>query len=390
MAKDLGSYRKQVAAQQEAARKFLETSLRAFYKLNPDVNSDDFKLYASQLITQALRQYGDQAAVVACLEYDATAMELGYNVAPADILNEVDEDSVKRSVEYFIGAGNATESNIDYLVKNMVTRANDHVIRAANKTIVANAERPRDRKAGMRYARVPTGRETCGFCLLLASRGFVYKTAYTAGAVGRYYNYYHSNCDCIVVCGNEDTEIEGYNPDWYLKVYEDARKTAGITNSTTELNKLVNEINRRNREWVWFGKDGKIAIEEGAKPKQKELRTAKKLNSHGFDVEFLKPANTAGSRTADAKINHFKWEFKQPQGDITAQTIGKNTIYHQFEEAAGQSRRLVIDISAIENYPSLTIKELRDEASYQFYRRWQSQFDELIVIDSKNMRRYTR
>ena len=65
------------------------------------------------------------------------------------------------------------------------------------------------------WARVPTGRETCGFCWMLASRGPVYKTA--GGAGGRLgdsmmmqlhasdevssenMNQWHAGCDCKVV-----------------------------------------------------------------------------------------------------------------------------------------------------------------------------------------------
>lgn len=50
-----------------------------------------------------------------------------------------------------------------------------------------------------RYARVPTGEETCDFCIMLASRGPVYHTEESAGA----YDHYHAHC----VTG--DTEVSG-------------------------------------------------------------------------------------------------------------------------------------------------------------------------------------
>lgn len=65
------------------------------------------------------------------------------------------------------------------------------------------------------WARVPTGRETCGFCWMLASRGPVYKSASGAGAKitqqdalfktadGSFssedMNQWHAGCDCKVV-----------------------------------------------------------------------------------------------------------------------------------------------------------------------------------------------
>lgn len=47
------------------------------------------------------------------------------------------------------------------------------------------------------YMRVPTGSFTCGFCIMLASRGAVYPTKASAGfqGVGREY---HAGCDCLI------------------------------------------------------------------------------------------------------------------------------------------------------------------------------------------------
>lgn len=50
------------------------------------------------------------------------------------------------------------------------------------------------------WARVLTGRSSCGFCVMLASRGPVYTSAHHAGkggAGGR--DKFHNHCDCVVV-----------------------------------------------------------------------------------------------------------------------------------------------------------------------------------------------
>ena len=64
----------------------------------------------------------------------------------------------------------------------------------------------------MRFARVPTGAETCTFCLMLASRGAVYHTRKTAGE----FRHFHRGCDCKVVPGFDDepmaTLVEGHGP----------------------------------------------------------------------------------------------------------------------------------------------------------------------------------
>lgn len=68
---------------------------------------------------------------------------------------------------------------------------------------------------GRRFARVPTGGETCGFCLMLGSRGFVYTSESEAGQMAKY----HGDCDCAVVA--EDNVIPGgYDPDELYARYQ--------------------------------------------------------------------------------------------------------------------------------------------------------------------------
>lgn len=387
MGKNKSAYYANIAAQQKAARQFVETSLRAFYKLNPNTNSQEFKDYATQILSQAFRDYGDQAAVVACQEYDSTMKELGFNVAPADISNDfVSKASVENSVRYFNNQLNNGNLDFDGFVKAMVSKANDHALRAANKTIVANAERLRDRKAGVRYARVPTGKETCGFCLMLASRGFVYATKATAGDIGRLYNYYHDFCDCTVIAGTYGTVIDGYDPNWYYEVYRDARKTAGVRNSTLELNKVVNEINRRKREWAWFGEEPKVGFEKGAKPTNNEIECAQALSTHGFEVLIKKESKAYKTRTPDTRINGLYWEFKCPTGD------NEKTVKNQFKSASPhngmnlQCSRLVISALATER----SFAQIVEDAALIMGSKEFPLIKEVLIVGENEIRRIKR
>ena len=71
--------------------------------------------------------------------------------------------------------------------------ARNDAFRSLNETIITNVGRDRDR--GAMFARVPTGTESCAFCLMLASRGAVYHTRKTAGE----WRHFHRGCDCKVV-----------------------------------------------------------------------------------------------------------------------------------------------------------------------------------------------
>ena len=63
--------------------------------------------------------------------------------------------------------------------------------------------------SNIRFARIPKDGQLCEFCLMLASRGFVYHSAKSAGGNG---HHYHANCRCIVMPGTSKTKVEGYNP----------------------------------------------------------------------------------------------------------------------------------------------------------------------------------
>ena len=84
------------------------------------------------------------------------------------------------------------------------------------------------------YARVPAGPATCAFCLLLASRGWTYKSAETAAhrkSGGRY----HADCDCMVAPSwdRPPPNIDGYDPDALYAQYRAARDGAdGIDESS--------------------------------------------------------------------------------------------------------------------------------------------------------------
>ncbi len=58
----------------------------------------------------------------------------------------------------------------------------------------------RRKGAGIRFARIPNG-PSCGFCTMLASRGFVYASRKSAGEFTRF----HDHCDCRIVAGTKDT-----------------------------------------------------------------------------------------------------------------------------------------------------------------------------------------
>lgn len=82
--------------------------------------------------------------------------------------------------------------------------------------------------SGAGWARVPTGAETCNWCLFLGSRGAVYHSRELAkyGTNGKKY---HGDCDCTpaLIAQDGSGAPEGYDPDALYDRYQAARQAAG-------------------------------------------------------------------------------------------------------------------------------------------------------------------
>lgn len=147
------------------------------------------------------------------------------------------------------------------LIEKLVGRLDFEVKRAAGDCIFENGKHD---KRKPRYARVATGSETCGFCLMLASRGFVYTTANAAGDL----NHYHANCDCRVVPSWKGTSLQGYDPQamydrWQAVIDDEAKKRAERKGtSEDEERKAIMGAYRRSAESAKAKARGRRALDQ--------------------------------------------------------------------------------------------------------------------------------
>lgn len=150
--------------------------------------------------------------------------ELGA-VAESGYSPEATDGAVRAGVQKIVD-GKAVEVFNDYVLQ----RADYEIRRAANYCVAANGARD---PLKPKYARVPTGAETCDFCLMLASRGFVYHSASSAAV-----DHTHSACDCRVMCGFPGDEVEDYDPDALYRDWQSSIKSLAAEraerNGTTE------------------------------------------------------------------------------------------------------------------------------------------------------------
>lgn len=357
----LNQYRREVEGASNDARNYLTAMCEAYIDLNPNATVADMRKFAIETIQDGLYLYGDQAKVIANDFFDTLAQQEG-SKATADMFDSTDADMVEQKVRYYAKA--MAEGDTSKFIKDVSDLTGYYVKREAFCNMAKNCK-----KSGIRYARVPSGRETCAFCFMLASRGFVYWTEADAGEQ-RSGHEYHTNCDCIIVPGfhkdsgvNEDTQIEGYKPsemrDRYKKCY-DAINPNGTwdevykqwKNSETEdtwekfrTKALLKEINTRDWGWLWDDKPCTYDKEEGAKPHKKETHVSKLLLKQGFNVTAIKEINKNNVKTPDAYIQNKKWEYKIFEGwskgkDGNAE--GEQTLRRAFWQAEKKADKLVV------------------------------------------------
>ena len=91
----------------------------------------------------------------------------------------------------------------------------------ANRTTKHNAV-----KNGVRSAPVPFG-NSCAFCLMLSTRGFVYLSWTSAGEDK---GHYHAHCRCKIVTDKKGAEIKGYDPEGLNYRIQKVAQQLGISN----------------------------------------------------------------------------------------------------------------------------------------------------------------
>lgn len=161
-----------------------------------------------ELVLQALATvmptYTGMAAQASADFYDAAReMVVGERLG-AQAISDYDPRKTEGAVRGFVRF--VLDGRVDTFNDQVLQRIDYEMKLSAGESMFANGRRdPRRPK----FARVPTGAETCDFCLMLASRGFVYTSEATAGATKL--DHYHSGDDCRVICQWDDGGVEGYD-----------------------------------------------------------------------------------------------------------------------------------------------------------------------------------
>ena len=150
-------------------------------------------------------RYGEAASAVACEMYDEIATAQKASVQPA----------VPKPTQNFKYVNKAVRSTLERAPSTVPNTVGELVKRTGAETTLKNALRD-----GAYFAWVPHG-DTCPFCITLASNGW--RRASKKTIKGDHAEHIHQNCDCeFAISFNGPGDIEGYDPDKYLDMYENA------------------------------------------------------------------------------------------------------------------------------------------------------------------------
>lgn len=166
---------------------------------------------------------------------------------------------------------------------------------------------------------------------------------------------FHRNCDCVAVPGyadlDGDTQIEGCKPNRMYERWRACARTIGEDPDSKDdavRKRIRAEVETRDWKWFCSGDVPEVTVLEGAEPNADEIATVERLAANGFRLEFRATRYAEMLKTSDlfnvkqdedGDEVRTEWEIKNPRGS------GKQTIYHQLEEAAGQAHVVVIDLA---------------------------------------------
>lgn len=283
-AAEFAAYNREVARIGDRAAADVESSVLAWCRSHEDATVAE-KREAAKLIMEGFVQgYDDVAAEFAAQWYDRRAEQGGARLDQAVTMTTYGPDSVDAVARY--QAKKLAKGGDAAFAKACGEFARDDAFRSLNETIIANVGRDKDK--GVRFARVPTGFETCTFCLMLASRGAVYHTRKTAGE----FKHFHRRCDCKIVPGfwdDPDAElVEGVRQEELYELYKQFKEIESYKLPRAQEDAVKAARADAAGDGV-FGRatsDGELAayFDAGVKDALKRFRKSKTVDSYDATV----------------------------------------------------------------------------------------------------------
>ena len=206
---------------QRGVRRLVLRDLSAWFATVEHLSPSEIRREARAFLPLLATTYGEVAAAAAADFYDAARDESGAagrftaTLADSQAAKGTSPGLVKWATDPLF-TGDSADA-----VARLGGLADAAALQDGKNTVMANAKRD---PAKPKFARVPAGK-TCAWCVMLASRGAVYRSAESAGAAAKF----HNHCDCTPTPswdhGNDLPE--SYDEGHLFGLYDRARADAG-------------------------------------------------------------------------------------------------------------------------------------------------------------------
>ena len=199
------------------ASAYIRGAVESYMGSHPDAGTADVRAFVVDLMQAALPNFTTLAETLSCEFMQELCDAYGWEDVTPTVHDTTDYEKVEKRIRYLAGELNGGDAE---KFKDQVADVTSYFVRrSAQENMVRNC-----RDAEVRFARVPSGLETCSFCFMLASRGFVYWSE--ASARGEHG--YHPHCTCTIVPGAKGrTKIDGYDPGVMYRNWRSCEETLG-------------------------------------------------------------------------------------------------------------------------------------------------------------------
>lgn len=284
------AYCSDVESLKTRATEVVEKAVGAWLRANPDAGVSEVREGIKDMLASIVESFDGAAATIAAEWYDESA-ELAHAKLPSAVTEiAYAPEQVDATVRYQVRK--LIEGDRAGFATACADLVRDQVARSVNETVMANAKR--DRKHGVRFARIATGSETCAFCYMLASRGAVYHNRKTAGE----FKHFHRHCDCKVVPGFEDDPlavlVEGHDPSVMAdRMYEIEQQTGLSFANKSDLSRISEYMAMLDRGWLYDGDDVVVSYPDDQtkleieRDRPWEKAAAETLARNGFAARFV-------------------------------------------------------------------------------------------------------
>lgn len=241
---------------QRGVRRLVLRDLAAWWASVDHLSPSEIQREAEQFVPLLAQTYGEVSATAAADFYDVAR---GDSVARGRFTATMGPNGAAEQMSRRVRWGMAPAFSGDpaAALGRLSIEADASALQAGRDTVMFNANRD---PSNPRWARVPVGK-TCAWCLMLASRGPVYRSADSAGAAGQYHG---GACDCQPTPSwDRGKDLPpSYDEGGLYGLYDRARANAK-SGDPRDITAAVRRL------------DGGVHVEDGVKPNARRGRPPK-------------------------------------------------------------------------------------------------------------------